>query len=99
MSACIIAAVEAFEVSKKNIKHVSGYPTLDITDCSSKIYLDFSFHNEAGMKKAIKKAQLFRSVVDGFVEALEKEAELYNQKKNEVVNKTNDTSIKSKNNR
>lgn len=49
------------------------YPTLDISDCSNKISLDFSFYSPDDAKKTKKKIKLFRDIVNAFADALEAE--------------------------
>jgi hypothetical protein len=76
MSAFIIASVEEF--SKKQYKgSVSGYPTLDIGDCSNKVSLDFCFFGEEGMKEKHAKAKKLREAVNGFCDAFDAEVAAY----------------------
>lgn len=78
MSGFIIAHLPEFTYHDDDYRdRVSCYPTMDIGDCSEKISLDFSFYNPTQMKKALKKARLFREAVDGFVDAFESEVEKF----------------------
>lgn len=76
MSAFVIASVPAFKMDDEE-GSVFCYPTLDISDCSNKISLDFSFYQESQMKKAHKKLKKFQSVVQEFTECFEKQMEEY----------------------
>lgn len=97
MSGFILAVVDKFSHHDDDDKErVSGYPMLDIGDCSTKISLDFSFYTVEGMKRALKKARLVREVVDGFVDAIESEAKRYEEEEKE--RKKNATGTKTQSN-
>lgn len=76
MSGFIIAVVEEFTHNLDG-ERVSGYPTLDLGDCSTKISLDFSFYTPSQMRKAQKKLELLRSTINGFADAFNKEVERF----------------------
>lgn len=74
LSAFAITVLEKITVDEDG---VSCYPTFDISDCSNKVSLDFGFWQDNQINKVLKKAKLFKSIVNEFVDALEKEIEEY----------------------
>lgn len=100
MSAFVIATVEKLTVesqrNNKEKKFPSLYPQFDISDCSEKISLDFSFFGETEMKTVRKKIRLFRQIVNEFADALEGEMDTYNGSTTEQNNSK--TGRKARNN-
>jgi hypothetical protein len=76
LSGFIIAVVEEFTHNSDG-ERVSGYPVLDLGDCSNKISLDFSFYTPTQMKRSQKKIELLRSIINDFADAFNKEVERF----------------------
>lgn len=86
LSAFIIASVEKFQEGELR-RGVFCYPTLDISDCSNKVSLDFCFHGEAGMKASHKKLKRLQKVINEFTAAFEAEMEEYQKTPKEEIKK------------